>query len=163
MTVRLKVDARGLEILKALPAELVSKRGGPIRRALRKACGVFLRHEKVNLQRIIDETKARQGGETQSIGLIMKSLRVTRGKPPLSGKGERYLVRVLPNLYPRRTTEKVLTLKSAELLEYGREGQPPRPWVRKAYIQGQAEAAKVFKDYLNNAIDQIVARHKRGR
>lgn len=163
MTVRLKIDTRGLDVLKALPAELVSQRGGPVRRALRKACGVFLRHEKTNLQQIINETKARQGGESESIGLIMKSLRVTRGKPPISGKGERYIVRVMPNLYPRSTPEKVLTLKSAQLLEYGREGQPPRPWIRKAYIQGQAEAAKVFKDYLNNAIDQIVARHKRGR
>ena len=151
-----------VELLKTLPSEIVSRRGGPVRRALRRAAYVILRQEEINLQKVIDETAARQGN-TESIGLLKKSLVVTRGKPPFDGKGERYLVRVKPNRYPRATPETVSTLKSAQLLEYGRVHQPPRPWIRAAYLQKQDEARRVFEDSLRRAIAQLIAQKRQGR
>lgn len=151
---------RTVQLLKTLPAEIVSRRGGPVRAALRRAAKVILEQERINLQRWIDIDAPTQ--PKPATLLLKKSLMVTRGKAPFDGKGERYLVRIRRNIYTRATPEKVSTLKSAQLLEYGRKGQPMRPWVRPAYLQKGPEAQRVFEDFLRRSIDQIVARLKRG-
>src|SRR5690606_17498982 len=82
-----------LDMLRKLPAEVVSKRGGPVKLALAKGARFLRDRAKENLRRQI----ALNGDE--STGLLEKSVIASRGKPPLSGKGERYLVRVKRKAY----------------------------------------------------------------
>jgi HK97 gp10 family phage protein len=144
-----------LATLKSLPAEIVSKRGGPVKLALAKGARLIRDEAKKNLRRVI----AMNGDE--STGLLEKNVISSRGKPPSTGKGERYLVRVRRKTYPGRKPEKdgkvPTTRKTAQLLEYGSPHQPATPWLRPA-VQQHAEAAiTTITQDLNKRIAKTVA------
>lgn len=126
-----------MEMLRKMPAEVVSKRGGPVKTALRKGAKVIHEQAKQNLQVSIANTT--EEGKLLSTGLLLKNLVITRGKAPTVGKGERYLVRVRRKAYVR-SGKPVTTLASAQLLEYGSEKQNAEPWLRPAF-QAKAEQA----------------------
>lgn len=150
-----------LRMLQQMPAEVVSKRGGPVRAALRKGAKVIQQQEIANLN------AATAGGNT-STGLLAKNVVVTRGKPPTDGKGERYLVRVKRKGYPNRSggkgkrTTGVTTIKTAQLLEYGSSKQPAEPWIRPAFKSRAVEAINVATSSLVQAIDRIAKRLLKG-
>src|SRR5690606_39120250 len=95
MKVEMRVDGLNgvLNTLESLPSEIVSKRGGPVKNALRKAANVIKNQAAINLRAAIEK-----GGD-ESTGLLEKNLVVTRGKQPQGTKGERYLVRVRRKAY----------------------------------------------------------------
>jgi len=146
-----------LALLQALPPELVSKRGGPVKSALRKGAVVLFKQAKANLQASVQA----QGSDdaARSTGLLVTNLVVTRGKPPTSGPGERYLVRVRRKSYQRVSKERVTTLKSAQLLEYGSSVQPAEPWLRPAFESRKAEAVQVVQVELVKGLDRIVKKY----
>jgi HK97 gp10 family phage protein len=152
-----------LETLKSLPPEVVSKRGGPVKSALRKAAVVILKQAQANLQ--VSTSNADDEGKQYSTGLLLKNLVVTRGKAPRSGKGERYLVRVRRKSYNRKG-KTVTTLATANLLEYGSSQQTAEPWLRPAFNAKAAEAVKTAETELVKAIDRVVkklAQQNKGR
>lgn len=150
---------RGLDgvlgTLKQLPPEVVSRRGGPVRAALRKGALVIQREAALNLARSVDALAA--DGDPQSTGLLLKNLVVTRGKEPIGTKGERYLVRVRRKSYQRKG-EPVTTLKTAQLLEYGSSQQPAEPWLRPAFQSRAPQAIKTIEVEMAAAIQRIVRR-----
>ena len=150
MKVEVKVSGLDgvLDTLKSLPAEVVSKRGGPVRAALRKGAAVIQKQEKANLQAVT--VNADDPDKAASTGLLLKNVVVTRGKAPSSGKGERYLVRVKRRVYARIGSKPVTTLKTAQLLEYGSSQQPAEPWIRPAF---QAKAEEAIKGEDKEAIE----------
>lgn len=166
-SVRVEVKLTGLDgvldTLRRLPPEVVSKRGGPVKTALRKGALVILKQARDNL-RVSASNQTVEGSE--STGLLLKNLIASRGKPPNGGKGERYLVRVRRKTYPRKGGKPVTTLKTAQLLEYGSSHQPAEPWLRPAFL-GKAEAAiRTVETTLVAELDKIVARlasQNRGR
>jgi HK97 gp10 family phage protein len=139
-----------LDTLKSLPPSVVSKRGGPVRAALRKGAVVILKQAQANLQAA---TLSQDGDKVQSTGLLLKNLVVTRGKAPKSGNGERYLVRVKRKGYGRGD---VTTLKTANLLEYGSSNQPAEPWLRPAFSSRAREAILTVEAELLKGIGRIV-------
>ena len=145
-----------LDTLKALPPEIVSKRGGPVKAALRKAALVILNQAKTNLQ-----TSIQTDGDV-STGFLLKNVIASRGKAPKSGNGERYLVRVKSRKYEATGKDgkvqktPVTTLKTAHLMEYGSQHQPARPWLRPAYEAKKGEAVDVFTKDLVSRIDKVV-------
>lgn len=141
-----------LDILKGLPPEIVSKRGGPVRAALRKGAVVIFKAAQANLQA---STAGATDGEKQSTGLLPKNLVVTRGKEPTGTNGERYLVRVRRKSYGRKG-EPVTTLKTAQLLEYGSSQQPAEPWLRPAFNAKAMTAIQTVESELIKSIDRIV-------
>lgn len=143
-----------LETLKALPAAVVSKRGGPVKSALRKGALVILKQEKANLQAVTANTN--DEGKRYSTGLLLKNLIASRGKAPTGGNGERYLVRVRRKTYPQKSGKPVTTLKTAQLLEYGSSQQPAEPWIRPAFNAKAAEAITTVERELVAGIDRIV-------
>jgi HK97 gp10 family phage protein len=149
--VKAEVKLNGLEgvldILQGLPKEVVSKRGGPVRAALRKGA---LKIYKPAKQYLAISTESEE-----STGLLEASLVVTRGKPPTDGKGERYLIRVKRKNYQRKG-KAVTTLKTAHLLEYGSSTQPAEPWLRPAFNQNAAAAITETEQELLKSIDRIV-------
>jgi len=125
------------DMLRSLPAEVVSKRGGVVKTALLKGARVLLREAALNLARATGRLSAE--GDDTSTGFLLRNLVATRGKAPKVGKGERYLVRVRRKPYVRKG-KPVTTLKTAQLLEYGSSQQQAEPWLRTAF-QSKARAA----------------------
>ena len=144
-----------LAMLSALPPEVVSKRGGPVRKALRRGAVVLLNEARTNLAAAVARTADPE--EKTSTGLLQKNLVVTRGKAPTDGKGERYLVRVRRKQYPDRKGEPVSTLKAAQLKEYGRENQPAAPWLRPAFAAKAEQAIRVVETEMLTSISRAVA------
>lgn len=143
-----------LDTLKSLPPEVVSKRGGPVKVALRKGALVILREEALNLARVTNNLST---DDAEGTGLLQKSLVATRGKAPNSGNGERYLVRVKRKTYVRKG-KPVTTLKTAQLLEYGSEQQSAEPWIRPAFNAKAAEAIFTVERELIAGVDRVVAK-----
>lgn len=150
-----------LKTLQSLPPEVVSKRGGPVKSALRKGAVVIFKQAAANLERAT--TGELSEGAPSSTGLLRKNLVVTRGKAPTSGKGERYLVRVRRKGYEREG-QSVSTLKTAQLLEYGSSQQPAEPWLRPAFASRAEEAIKTVERELvaglNRAVKKLAAQNK---
>lgn len=143
-----------LATLQSLPAEIVSKRGGPVKLALAKAARVIRDEEKRRLGAVI-----RNGGE-HATGLLEANVVASRGKAPAGGKGERYLVRVRRKAYPGRHDRRgaITVLKSAALLEYGSSKQLATPWVRPAFAAKAQTAIDVFVVDVNKRIVTTVKR-----
>lgn len=139
-----------LALLKSLPPEVVSKRGGPVRAALRKGAVVIHKRAKENLTASLsNKTQV----ERENTGLLLKNLVITRGKAPSDGKGERFLVRVRRKGYGRAD---VTTLKTGQLLEYGSKQQPAEPWLRPAFASTAQTAITTVESELLKGINRIV-------
>lgn len=148
-----------LDLLKQLPPEVVSKRGGVVKTALRKGAQVILREEALNLARVTGNLDPEQEPGTK---LLASSLIVSRGKAPTGGKGERYLVRVKRKAYLRKG-KPVTTLKTGQILEYGSEKQQAEPWIRPAFNAKAAEAIYTIERETLAGIDRAVKKLSRGR
>ena len=155
MQVEVKLEGLNgvLETLKSLPPEVVSKRGGPVKSALRKGARAIWQQAKTNLDAVTNN--ATDDGKRYSTGLLLKNLVVTRGKPPFGGKGERYLVRVRRKSYQRKG-KSTTTLATANLLEYGSVKQPMEPWIRPAFQAKAEQAIRVTEAELLRQIDRVV-------
>lgn len=147
------LQLRGLDgvydLLRSLPAEVVSKRGGPVKTGLRKGAQVVQRAELSHLRRVLDPSEP-------DTGLLLESVIVSRGKAPTSGKGERYLVRVKRQTYKDRKGKPVTTLQTANLKEYGSEKQTATPWIRPAFQESAESAIRTIEAETLAAIDRIV-------
>ncbi len=145
-----------LDTLKQLPPELVSKNGGPVRTALRKAAVLIQKQAQANVQAIMDAPNA-GGVPADASGLLLKNIVAQRIKPPRGQKGERFMVRVRKKSYPGNADwKKRTTAQIGALLEQGTEKRSPMPWMMPAFESKRAEAAQVFERELPAAIDRIV-------
>ena len=144
-----------LETLKSLPAEVVSKSGGPVKLALKDGAKVILEEAKKNLQEV---TRSASDNEKKlSTGFLLENVIASRGKKPAGGLGERYLVRVRKKSYPNRTGRGgATTLQTANLLEYGSSKQPKESWLRPAVQSKGQEAINVIEASLIKRLDKIV-------
>jgi HK97 gp10 family phage protein len=150
-----------LNVLRSLPPEIVSKRGGPVKAALRKGAVVILKQAQMNLYQVTADVST---GDDRGTGLLLKNVIVSRGKAPIGTKGERYLVRVRRKTYPDRQGKPVTTLKTAHLLEYGSSQQKPTPWIRPAVQMKGQQAINTVVSELNAAISRIIKKlERRGR
>lgn len=159
-TVRLEGLKGVLDTLKSLPPELVSKRGGPVRAALRKAAVVIQKQEIENLQAII--AAPNKGSADESTGLLEKNIVVSRSRLKGGQNGERYLVRIRGRKYEGRGKKPIVTQQVARLLEYGSERlQPPKPFIRPAFDAKKQEATDTFVTEVNKGIQRILKKLQR--
>ena len=165
---KIELNLRGidgvLKTLQQLPAEVASKRGGPVALALAKGARLIRDEARKNLRASI----ARNG--EVSTGLLEKSVIASRGKAPIGHKGERYLVRVKRKAYDgqkltkgdtrvaTKSRKRVTTLQTANLLEYGSVHQPATPWLRPAVHTKGGEAIDVMTKDLTRRIDLVVTK-----
>lgn len=149
--------------LKALPPEIVSKGGGPVRLALMKGAKVIAEEWRANVQRIIDEPNV-GGVPAESSGLLKKSITVTRdSRPQRSRANERYVVRVRKKIYPRSSgdDDPVTTSQVARLLEYGTEKMQAKPWAAPGYLAKRQEALDTVVRELLAGVDRAVRKVSR--
>ena len=172
-------DIQGLDDvlsrLQALPKEVVQKRGGPVRKVLRNAAHIIRDEAKRNAQRIV--SKPNIGGDDNTTGRLVKSIRTVKGRQHKTLNGERYFV-----LIPKRARYPINTRSPTgmpvamvgRLLEYGfstpmgEDGRPhhrePMPWMRPAFHSKKGESVRYVQRELPREIDKVVkklARMKR--
>lgn len=140
-----------LDLLKSLPAEVVSKNGGPVRAALRKGALVIRNQEKANLLAITAQDQF-------STGLLYDNIIASRGRMPPGVKGEKFVIRVKRKVYPRPNNEggNTSTWKTARLLEYGSSKQTAQPFIRPAASSKAQEAVNVTTAELVKRLNAIV-------
>lgn len=144
-----------LATLRSLPPEVVSRRGGPVKSALRKGARVIFLQARANLENVT--TNQTKSGERLSTGLVLKNLVVTRGKPPEGYRGERYLVRIRRRRYTTQG-KTATTQQTAYWLEYGTRHQPMEPWLRPAFNAKAGEAVRTVEAELRKQLDRVVAK-----
>lgn len=148
---RVEVQIQGADrimyLLRSLPYETVSKRGGPVKLALAKGARVLRDQAKTNLQAAIAIN-----GDV-STGLLLENVVATRGKPPTGSRGERYLVRVRKKKYPDRS---MTTIPVAYWLEYGTITQPATPWLRPAFHSKAQDVITIINKDLLRRLELIV-------
>lgn len=153
-TVRIEGLEGVMKAMRQLPAELVSKRGGPVRTALRKASKILVEEMKANIQKIIDEPNI--GGVDKSTGLLLKNA-ITARNSKMKERGEMYVVRIRKKKYPRVGNEKTRTTSQVgALLEAGTEKRRPMPWARPAFDAKKYQVPPLFVAELNKSLDRIV-------
>lgn len=175
---KFEFDIKGLsgilKTLESLPEELVSKRGGPVRMALRTGAKIFQEEEKIRFRSLVD-----QYGEPDSTGLLEKSIIVKRARMPnLGEKGERVIVTFKRNVYLKSVvkqlksigtgvkTDTVTVRKTAHLFEYGSSHQPPRKFIYPTFTSKAGEVVDAIQNDLKRRIDIIVkklAKQNQGR
>lgn len=146
-----------LAMLKQLPPEVVSKRGGPVKTAVRKGMLVIAREAALNLAHSTESLT----GDATSTGLLAKSLIVSRGRPDPNQNGERYLLRIKKRSYSR-AGKTVTTQQTGEWLEYGNAHQPAEPYIRPAAAAKAQEAIDTVGRELTRAIDRVVKKLNKG-
>jgi HK97 gp10 family phage protein len=152
---------RGLEnilaTLKALPPEIVSKGGGPVRSALRKGAVVFQKAYKENVSAIIDEPN-KDGGTPANTGTLLKAIIVSRGKARGGFKGETYKVRIRRGAKaPNGQTAN----KYAGVMEFGYEGVPAKAPMRRAYEANKQSALSTIVDEMRKKTDSAVRKARK--
>lgn len=150
-----------LEALHALPAEVVSKKGGPVKTAVFKAA----KHVRDIEIEEFDKAIAKNKEKGLSTGLLRRSIVSRRSRWLLSGKGERYVVKIQRRPYPRNdntlTGSKPSTLKSAHLMEYGSKKQDPNPFILPAFRRSSNGAFLIMVNELDNGIARVVRKLNR--
>lgn len=146
-----------LDTLKRLPPEIVSRGGGPVRVALRKAGIVIQREAQENVRRIVAEPN-KDGRPSSSTGNLEKAIIVSRKKPAQGFKGERYHVRVKRGA---KNVNGATANKYGGILEFGYEGVPAKPWLRTAFETKKHEALDVFVSEMRKRLDAAVKKARK--
>jgi hypothetical protein len=135
-----------LELLQKLPAEVVSKGGGPVRRSAFKGIKVI-------------RDQAGLSGITESTGFTEKNIIAKRKAPPSGVKGERYILTMRPRKHPsgKKFGSRALQANDiAYIMELGSSKQPATPWMRPAFAAKAEEAIRTIERELPKDLDRIV-------
>ncbi len=142
-----------LHTLSQLPPEIVSKGGGPVRTAARKAGIVIQQEAMLNVDRL-----AAEGQSNEATGLLKKSIIVSRRKP-FRFKGEQYWIRVKRR---GKAVGGVAPSTYGAVLEFGDERIPAKSWLRRAAETKRQEATNVFVTELTKATAKAVRKAAKG-
>ena len=155
-TVRIEGLDTLLNRLRRLGPE-AAKRGGPVRRAVRKGAVIIANEAKANVRQIVATPNV--SGQDESSGTLEKSIRPVRGKPNRNGlKGETFYVMIPKRArYPisTRTPTGMPVAMVGRMLEYGTAKRRPHPWMGPAFHSKKGEAVKVMTDDLLKGIDAL--------
>lgn len=131
-----------LATMKSLPAELVSKRGGPIRYALHKA-GKIMHTEAVRLAPI-------------RTGNLKASIVMRRGTEVETGPGyEKQFI------FVRRGTSNRRSAYYAGFQEFGTSRNKATPFMRPAFHSTGGEVLEEFSLTLRRAVGRLAKRYQR--
>ncbi|MCR8961145.1 hypothetical protein M0765_026475 [Variovorax sp. S2] len=143
--------------LKALPPEIASQRGGPVKAALRKGAVVIQKAAKANIRRITQNTEEAGYASTKT---LENAVVVRRDpNPQRSGANERYRVLISRKKYEGRDTKAVAT---GRYLEIGTEKQKAEPWLTPAYMSEREKALSTVEQELVAGVNRAIAKVSKG-
>lgn len=150
--------------LKSLPPEIVSRRGGPVKSALRKGGNVVRDEWRSQVQRIVDTPNA-DDLPSKSIGLLKKSIIATRHPRPHEFQAnEAYTVRIKgKQFYPPVRGERVSAGQVGKLLEIGTERRAAMPWATPGYMASRQRALDTVVTELSKGVQRVIRKLERGR
>lgn len=151
-TVRVEGLDGVLDMLRKLPPELVSKRGGPVLVGLRRGGNAMRKAWRQEVQRIVDEPNI--GGEYVSTGTYAKNIRVIRMRRP-QRVGANEAVRVTVNsaaTYPNGTRVAAV----AGILEVGHERMEAKAPLRKAFDASKETVLQSVVRGINDGIARAI-------
>ncbi|CAA2107632.1 HK97-gp10 family putative phage morphogenesis protein [Variovorax paradoxus] len=152
-----------LAALKALPPEIVSKNGGPVKAALRKGGVVIQKAAQENVRRVVANTQANGYASTKT---LEKAVVVRRDpNPQRSNASERYRVLIARGRkYEERTNKgKPLTaVMTGRWLEFGDEHQPAEPWMTPAFMSSKERALSTVVDELRKGVERAIRKVSKG-
>ena len=146
-----------LKRLQELPKEVVQKRGGPVRKVTRNAAHIIRDEAKRNAQRIV--SKPNIGGDDNTTGRLVRSIRTVKGRQHKTLNGERYFVLIPKRArYPidKRTPTGMPVAMIGRMLEYGTVKRQPMQWARPAFHAKKGEAVRYVQRELPKEIDKVV-------
>jgi len=146
-----------LDMLKKLPPEVVSKNGGPVRKALRAGATVIAKQARLEVARVVAEANV-DGKPSASTGMLQKSITVARGSKgsfAKSGRGERMIVTVRKVAAKRDKGTGKLKFYW-RFLEHGTKNMREHKWLRPAFEKKREEAVAKIQSTLLTAIDVAV-------
>lgn len=147
--------------LKALPPEIVSKRGGPVKSGLRKGAVVIQRAAQAKIRAIVQ--KPEDSGYV-STDLLAQSVVVRRdSRPDRAGANERYRVLISRGrkfIYPETLNEshEIRAIMTARYLEFGTEQRAPTPWMTPAYFESRQDALNTTITEIQKGVERIIRR-----
>lgn len=158
MKVTVKMDglAGVLATLNQLPPEVVSKNGGPVRTAVRRASAII--RDEARQQMIARGNNPGKTGMNYATGFTAKQIIMKRTKLTQI-KGERFVVTVKPVPHPNgnRVGKRPLRANDvAFMMEAGTNKQPAEPWIRPAFALKKEIATAAMETELIAAVDRIV-------
>jgi hypothetical protein len=164
MSLKMEMTIEGadqiINLLQRLPAEVVSKGGGPVRVGLRKGARVIGDQAKQNLIRVTSTTGAT--GENYGTGFSASKVILKRKKPFGGVKGERYIVTIKPEVYPKtKSLFRKRPIKAndvAFMLEAGTVKQDAEPWMRPAFVAKAPLAIETATREVLRALERVVAK-----
>jgi HK97 gp10 family phage protein len=150
--VRIEGLSELLEKLKALPSEIGSKGGGPLRLALLTAAKVMRDHARApvdtgRLKRniiLFRDRDPRSSGVTEQYGITFR-----RGKRGRQRRSYHASARGENDAFYGR------------FVEFGTSDTPAQPFLRPAFETKKMESAEVFRTKLADAIDKAVKKMQR--
>lgn len=142
-----------LERLKALPPEIASKRGGPVRAALRKGAVVVQKQAQANIHAVTANNPAYERTGTLESAVVIRR----DGNPQRFGANERFRVLLSRKKYPDGTK----AVAVGRFLEFGTERQAAEPWATPAYFQSREQALNTVVEALNSSIEKIIRKLKK--
>nr|AER23946.1 hypothetical protein var069 [Variovorax sp. HH01] len=149
--------------MKALPPEIASKNGGPVKSALRKGGVVIQKAAQENVRRVVANTQANGYTSTKT---LEKAIVVRRDpNPQRSNANERYRVLIARGRkYEERTNKgKPLTaVMTGRWLEFGDERQPAEPWMTPAFMSSKERALSTVVDELRKGVDRAIRKVSKG-
>lgn len=146
-----------LDTLKSLPPELVSKRGGVARSALRKGAMVIVKQARSNFAAAV--AQAGKTGITDTTGFTERQIVAKRRRPPSSMKGEKFVVTVNPKPHPNGNIFRNHALQANDIafvMEAGSSKQAATPWLRPAFESKAEEAIRTVESELLSGVDRAV-------
>jgi HK97 gp10 family phage protein len=147
-----------LNMLQKLPAEVVSKNGGPVRKVLRKAARLIQKEAKASFASAVAQVGV--SGITDSTGFTERQIIVKKGK--YGGKGERQVVTVkYGQAHPsggKFRGRPIFANDIAFIMEAGTSKQPATPWIRPAFVAKAAAAIRLVETELPKEVERIAAR-----
>lgn len=162
-----------LNLLKSLPPELVSKRGGPVLAALRRGALVIRNQARANFAVAVAQPGLT--GITDTTGFTEKQIVIKRRNPPTGVNGEKLVITVNPKphpggrLYKRKsravegkrktkgpTARAIRANDIAFIMEVGTSKQPATPWLRPAFQAKAEESIRTIESELVKGVDRVV-------
>lgn len=151
-SVSVSVEITGADqVIKALERLPISTQTKALRPALRKGATVVRDAASENLKAVVS---------AEATGLSARSLRVYSLRK-INGN-LRVAVMVKRGLiYPNRAGQPVRVGLAVSVLEYGKQNQPPRSWIRKAAREKVAAATDAVSQEITKRLDSAVEDAKR--
>jgi HK97 gp10 family phage protein len=149
--------------LRALPPEIVSKRGGPVAVALRKGGNVIQKEAKANIRKVTRDAEEAGYVSTKTLEDAVVVRRDRNPKRAGANEGYRVLIARGRKYEGRMNKGKPLTaVMTGRWLEFGTEEQPAEPWMTPAFMSSKEKALSTVVEELNKGIDRAIAKVSKG-